>query len=515
MADNTDDTVDVGQGLSPEKLTALLAALKGTSVSPSGDVVNSNTLAPAQDEDNSPYGTTDKLYGTNVPMPKPTPSTAQALATAGSTPAAAPLSPLAALLAAKTAAPSKDEDADEDQPQDLASKLKALQAARAAQPGSTNNRDYLNGVLGKIYGSDLGDPALKEAQQRRNAMQTAAMMMQGGNEIASGLAMGRGGYAGVNNAIPNAMLQKASEPVQDILTRRAGKVQEMEAGLKASDLEDREKLRDSSSDVSEAYRNMALQLNPKLSGMPSFESMNAEGVKQLMPMVDLSIKMQMAQSGHQEKMQEKEEQDQAKAKAEVSAKIGTILNRGTNARATDVDRRVTNALSIINDPRWANNLNAMPHDQVNALKDEMAQIFTGGMSTEAKTAKLMSPDLASKITNLYRGVAGATTGAQMGAFIQEYKPYLQELQKNSRSYVGDQIKPLLTGYNKRLAPDDLDEMNSAYGKYLGTQEQPKSSNAKTGNVPAATLAGYAQKHGLTPDEAAKSLKDQGYTVEGY
>jgi hypothetical protein len=140
----------------------------------------------------------------------------------------------------------------------------------------------------------------------------------------------------------------------------------------------------------------------------------------------------------------------------------------------DVDRRVDNVNSlVIKYP----DLNKTPQNQVNALTDEITQIVTGGMSTEGKAAKLMNPTLTSGFQNLMGKTFGKPTGADLGSFIQEYLPYMVDLQKNARSYIKDQIHPIMTGYNKRVAPSDLEEVKGAYSKYFSPPQEKQYPGA--------------------------------------
>lgn len=360
----------------------------------------------------------------------------------------------------------------------MKSRISGMPSSAVATPPPTNTsntKDYLKDLVNNLY-KDMGDQDMKDAQAQRNQQQMNAAISKAGSQLGSAISRGTGGNLAPDTSVQDTLMKQADQPIQDIQDRRKAVLEKLEGGLKASDLIDHEKLRDANSPVSESYRNMALQLNPKLAETPGFNQMNAEGIKQLLPMVDLSIKAQVAKDNHDLSFMIKQQKDQADAKAKMTTSIATILNRGAPAKAMDVDRRVDNINSLT---QMYPDLNKMPQNQVNALTDEITQIVTGGMSTEGKSAKLMNPSLASGFQNLMGKTLGKPTGAQLGSFIQEYLPYMQDLQNNARGYIKDSITPIMVGHNKKVAPEDMNEVKQTYSKYLN----PVSSNISTHGVP--------------------------------
>ncbi len=374
--------------------------------------------------------------------------------------------------------------------------------------GEGKDKDYLHDLINKVYGSDLQDDALKSAQAQAQQNRSNALLSKAGSQMGQAFARGRGVTGPADTSIQDELLKESNVPVENILQRRQAKTQELETGLKASDLIDREKLRDPSSNVSSAYRQMALTMMPGIAQYPNFNSMSAEGIKQLQPMIDTKIKMDVAKDNHQFVMLQKTQMDQAKAKADMTTRIASTLNRGAPAKAMDVDRRVDNINSLV---QMYPDLNKMPQNQVNALTDEITQIVTGGMSTEGKSAKLMNPSLMSGFQNLMGKTLGKPTGAQLGLFIKEYIPYMHDLQQNARNYVKDQISPIMVGYNKRVNPSDMDEVKSSYTRYFSPQSE--ATHVK-GAVTSQLLDDYAAKHNINREKAAELLKKAGYNVQG-
>ncbi len=408
----------------------------------------------------------------------------------------------------------KEDKIGEPEVQEAKPKGSAKQSVPSAPAPVKSEKDYLNDLMNKLYGG-MGDADMKNAQAERNRLQTNALISKAGAQLGTAISRGTGGNKDADTSIQDTLTKQAGQPVEDIETRRKAVTERLEGGLKASDLVDREKLRDANSPVSEAYRNMALTLNPKLASMPTFNQMNAEGIKQLLPMVDLSIKAQVAKDNHDLMFLQKKQGDEAKAKADMSTKIATVLNRGAVAKAMDADRRVDNITSLIN---MYPDLDKMPLNQVHALTDEITQIVTGGMSTEGKSAKLMSPTLASGFSNLMGKTLGKPTGAQLGSFIQEYVPYMYDLQDNSRNYIKDQIHPIMTGFNKRVAPSDMQEVKETYAKYFDAPapKSPHNNSSSKTSTPGdnkVTVTNGSKTYRIDPKDVSDAKKD-GFTVVG-
>lgn len=389
----------------------------------------------------------------------------------------------------------------------------------ASQDGQPNpqdaSKDPLKDLLAKIYGPDLTDDALKQAQQQRNTRQAAGDISKAGNTIASALAAGRGGNIKPQNEVADDLIKQADQPIQDIQQRRAAKMQELEAGLKASDLMDHEKLRDATSAVSEAYRNMALQLNPKLAGVPNFEQMNAEGIKQLLPMVDLSIKSQVAKDNHTLAMAQKQQLDSGKAKSEMGRVISTTMNRGTPAQASNSVLAADKIMDLFKgkpDPSQWNS------DEVHLFKTETEKLAKGGIPSEAGTKALIPGNIASTFASIAQGVTGDVIGTHQGELIKNLIPYVQNVRQTSADYVRDNVyKPIMNSYNKRLSPGDFEDYKRDLPDYIFPKQSPTvTTQAMTkGNVPSSTLKQYATKHGISEATAASMLKTGGYNVEGY
>lgn len=355
-----------------------------------------------------------------------------------------------------------------------------MQAVGSGGTTSPINTDYIGSLLGKLYGSNTNDAALQNSIQQRNSAQSAAMMNLAGHEISSALSRGA---IGVNPLFPEMQMQRAGQPVSDVLMQRQAKMQQLESGLKASDLEDKGKLRDPNSTVSAAYRQMALQMNPKLSGVPNFSSLDAEGVKSLQPMVDMSIRMQMLQQNREMMNQYKVAQDSAKAKADMANHITMAMNRGPNAVA---GQGVLSGQKIMDLFKDQPDPSSWGPSKIAVFKAEAIKLASGGIGTTEDRQGLIPPNLAMGLSRILSGITSNSISSNQGDFIKSLVPYIQNMQQTSQDYIRKNVlNPVTSGYSKRVAPDDMIDykMNSPYfpelqpGGYVPSSPQQGAGTA--------------------------------------
>jgi hypothetical protein len=413
-------------------------------------------------------------------------------------------------------------DEDKDESPSVNNIVAQAQAAQAANPGSKT--DYLQDLLSKVYGNGLDDAALRAAQARRNQLQTNALISKAGSQLGSAISRGTGGNLAADTTVQDALLKQADQPVQDLEELRQGKMKQLEAGLKASDLVDTAQLRDPTSSASGAYRAMAAKLNPQLANVPGFEDMNAEGVKQLMPMVDLSIKAQVAKDNHQLAFMQKQQMDSAKAKSDMGKSIATTMNRGAPMQAQNSVLSADKILDLFKsnpgdstDQSDPSNWNS---DKVHLYRTELEKLAKGGIPSEAGTKALIPSTIASMFASGAQGITGDTIGSSQGAFIKNLAPYIQNVRDTSAGYVRDNVyKPIMNSYNQRILPDQMEDYKQSIPDYIfprnlnATAEQKQQTTK--GNVPSSTLKDYATKHKISEQAAASLLKNGGYNVEGY
>lgn len=354
----------------------------------------------------------------------------------------------------KSAAPSDDSDDEDSTP--------------------STPKDYLKDLLGKLYGGDTNDQALKDAMTKRDQQRVRGMQVLIGNQLAE--AASRGSYK-ADPALANEVLKTAGQPVEDVQALRKGKMDQIETGLKASDLSDREKLRDPDSDVSEAYRSMAIQLNPKLASQDNFDQMNAEGIKQLLPMVDMSLKMQMLQIQRQQIQQDKIKMDSAKGKADMGKSIQTLLNRGAPMQAQTTILAADKINDLFNREPEPSKWNS---SQVHLFNTETEKLAKGGIPGEQGTNALVPQNLASMFSKAAAFATGDSIGTHQGEVIKSLRNYINDVRGTSANYINQTvINPVTTSFNKRVLPEDMEDYKRNLPDYLrnNTPSDLQQSNA--------------------------------------
>jgi hypothetical protein len=394
---------------------------------------------------------------------------------------------------AMAASPNASSPDEEDEP---SSSVRGSPVAKGSTPSdaSSGPKDYLGDMMAKLYGPGNDANALRQAQQTRNSIQGMNNLSMSDQMIAA--AMSRGGFK-PDYAVNAEIAQQANNPVNNILQQRQAQEGQIATALKLSDFNDKSQQQDPNSPLSQSARAMALQLNPQLQKAPDFKTMDYEAIVKLQPMVDTSLKAQAVALQRQMMMGYKQNQAESKAEFDAPNKISNFINnRGATKLAADADRRVDNLTSLV---ALYPNLDNMPQNQVHLFTDELAQIATGGVAREGSTAQLMSPTLLSGMKQLLSKGTDNVTGAEMGNFLKEYQPYLQDLQQNARAYVGDQIKPLVNGAQKSIQdPVAYGQLKAGYDRYLSASDARKQTQQAVKQV-APTPQGAP---GSTPHDAA-------------
>jgi hypothetical protein len=291
----------------------------------------------------------------------------------------------------------------------------AAQKANVAPKDSKGKpEDGLQTLLNKLYGDDLSDDALSQAQGAKNQKEMIAMLSRGLQQVVGGLSRGA---AKADTESADIMFKNAGSGVQDILTRRDAKQKAIETGIKASDLQNAEKLRDPGSAVSEAYRNMALQLNPKLAGMAGFDSMNAAGIKELIPMIDASIRAELVKEQRESNRQSKQEDRITKElntfnrgiDSPYTARSGTALGRAANA--------IRQAEAIQAFTYSGNDLNKLTSAQINELAAGVDFMIRGSTAV-GSIKKLVPSNINMTASDLMSWVTSEPQGAKQKKFVE-------------------------------------------------------------------------------------------------
>jgi hypothetical protein len=382
-------------------------------------------------------------------------------------------------------------------------------AAAQAGPTSPASKDYVGDLLKKLYGSDLDDNAIKAAQQSRNTQEMIGALGKATQGAGAAIARGRiGGGIPTDTSAADQVISSAGNQVSDIMARREAKLKGIETGIKMADLSDSSALRDAGSAVSQAYRNMAAQLNPKLAQTPGFNNMSAQGIKQLEPMVDMSIRMEMMKTYREQVQQQKISMDSAKAKGEMAKTIGTLMNRGTPMQATTTILAADKINDLFNAEPNPSKWNS---SQVRLFNTETEKLAKGGIPSEHGSASLIPQNIASYIAKVGALATGDSIGTGQGAVISSLRPYINHVRGTSAQYLQDNVyKPTMTGYNRRVTPEDMEDYKRNIPSYIFPNTPVDLQQSNSGKI---KVSNGHETLMIDPSDLPHAIADKYYQVQ--
>lgn len=178
---------------------------------------------------------------------------------------------------------------------------------------------------------------------------------------------------------------------------------------------------------------------------------------------------------------------QGKALSDATNHLENYRGNRSVQNAAEALRNSDSAMALINS---TNNYNDLTSPQVRMVTGELVKIAQGGAATQGGVKDASVHTLQSKVADWMQSLTGDPTGAQLGAFIQQNKDYLQHLNNVNHKYVDDYQSATLNGYKRSLHPEDyatlknkLDEDKA--NRAPGQGNMPTSDN-KTVTPPQAT-----------------------------
>lgn len=338
----------------------------------------------------------------------------------------------------------------------------------SSDDSTTGRKDYLQSMLDGLYGSNRNQQmkdAISHADQQRNL----ANSMRIGDEFAS--ALSKGAYKG-NTAVPNAIDKDAQSGISNLLTQQKLSDDQINTAVKAQDLDDKAELKDPSSPVSQAYRDLARQLTPQLAGSPDFDNMSADAIKNAQPMVDTAMRMKMMQEQRQAMLDYKTSTQSDKAYSDMRKSMETFRGNQAAQQASRDVLSADKALTMVQnkDP------NTLTVQDLRVLMGEISKIATGGVPTEHGTQDLMPNNLQMKYAEIENFLTSNPTNAEAGAYIQRNMKYLQDMRSVAHQTLSDYRSNIAKGFKNRVRPEDYDEAINDYG--LGTPSKTAASGNK-------------------------------------
>lgn len=176
-------------------------------------------------------------------------------------------------------------------------------------------------------------------------------------------------------------------------------------------------------------------------------SKNAETREKL---TDMKSNRQIQLATRQDAIADRRQQNQDKVYTEANNKL-------TNPRGnTAVQQAMTGvasgkkAMDLIN---MYPNLNNMPAQQVSTLAQEIAKVASGGVGSEHGQQSLEANTVQSNWKKFVSNISGEPTGAELGAFIQQNKNYLENMTKTNQDTINNYGKMVYNGYKNRFTDD--------------------------------------------------------------
>ncbi len=166
--------------------------------------------------------------------------------------------------------------------------------------------------------------------------------------------------------------------------------------------------------------------------------------------------------------------------------------------AKEAIRTVDNATSLLNEYP---DLNKMPQTQVALYTQELGKIAKGGVSGAEEFREIMPKSAASYIENKLSQLGNHPTGAQLGKFLQETRPYLDAIKNNSVTLVNSRNERILDASRKRLGEENYNILKNTYNHPHPSDQKPQGTGLQIQPAPDWSTGAQA--------ELAKRLGNKG------
>jgi hypothetical protein len=190
------------------------------------------------------------------------------------------------------------------------------------------------------------------------------------------------------------------------------------------------------------------------------------------------------------KTSKKDDDAQSKADAELGAKILTAGGRGVNASYEQTIKRGQQVQALLNQYP---DLNKMPQKQVALLTQEIDGLINGGAPTIAATTEMGINTPKSTWNELMGKANNAPTGADLGPYIKEIIPYVNDVVANSMKHQRKVRSHLIESKKSQLSGD-------AYDRYQSEMEEdyPMSSPQQQDQQPQKPPQPIAPEQAANP-----------------
>lgn len=382
--------------------------------------------------------------------------------------------------------PSSDESKDEEEspdtnPASILTKLKNL------KENPTKNPPLVQDTLAKLLGQNRED--LAGANDQRNQLQLLAMLGHAGAQ--AGAALTPLAHTMPDNTAFNALMQAAQQPVSDIKMKQDLANETMKGKVLQGQAQTEIQKTDPTSAVSKAYRD----LYEKTTHKPTDPGMSAMDIEKLEPaLARMSTAEENAKNRRailQQGMNTKEEVRRDK----VDQHVGDMLE--SSRQTPDVKQAYLDAYSASKALTLLNkypDLNKMSNQESGLIASEVAKIAQGGVPGKEELQALKPNALPQWFASTASKLTNDPTPANAGAFLQKYKDYLTDLNKNAKDVINDKVGRVLDVNESKMNKETAKLYKD---KYLKPLQDMKSNNSNAHPQDDEAVA-WAKSHPENP-----------------
>jgi len=337
------------------------------------------------------------------------------------------------------------EEMMQEPPKDATRTMAASGPAEPISQPAKPQPDAIKSLLDKLYGDDSD---LKNAQDNANRNRLIAGLTNAGMTIGHGIS--KSGKK-LDTSFAETLEKEANAPVQDVLVKRKAQQEAIDTKLKASDLMNKEQLRDPNSAVSAAYKAFALQAAPDLAKMPDFQNINAEGVKALLPGIDMMFKSKFLDMAKKEKAEQKERE------TTISRfdKMSKLLTAELAGSRTAFGRAAANYAGAerLQELVKGRNLNDIDIREVAEIAAGLDSMLSTGASTVSGREHLIPKTMRKDAAKIEEYLTNLRQGAQLGSFLNNMMHTVEREKAKTLEQIQRGQRRLLSSYSDLKAKD--------------------------------------------------------------
>lgn len=338
------------------------------------------------------------------------------------------------------------------------------------------------------------NPMLTKYLQDRMDMlnaQKASNQNQGFAALAQAAAQTGHAISGTNvpldQSVFNTLQANANAPVTNLQNQQKYHAQNVQNQMTEMQAQAMQEANDPNSTLSKNVNKMYSGIMKQVGLDPSvIDGMSASNTKAYVQSLFEHADAQATKKAimQQNLMLQRERMDIAQSNKE-NGYMGQTIQALTSARGDpEVGQALKNKLSIQNTWSLLNQYkdpNQMSQQELQLAVQEMVKVATNGVPGAAEVNALMPNTWQGNLKVLASKATNQPTAANAGAFIDRYKTYLKELDKNSTDAINSKFEKIIDSNSGRIGQDNATALKKTWKRdYIPTQDS--SGNASTGTV---------------------------------